>query len=233
MLVAAGLASSAPAGAQDPDVPIVGESVAGYDTLDWLGLGLRLALVIAVIWGAVWAMRWYVRRVNGDPTGSGRLLHVIESRALGPNRSLQLVRLGRRAVLVGVTPERINALLTLDDPDEVDDLTRSMAQPTAAPGVIEAAVARFSGSIARFGGRAAPSARGQVPPADAPLTSPDASVSRVWPEYASPPPAEDQDVTPASAQRLQATGTYRRASVAELQRAIEQARGQRPPGMQR
>jgi flagellar biosynthetic protein FliO len=217
-----------PASAQEPEV--VGDAVTGFGALDWFGLGLRLALVVAVIWGVVWAMRWYVRRMNGGPAGSGRLLHVVETRALGPNRSLQLVRLGDHAVLLGVTPDRINALLSLDDPDEVERLTEVAEQPAAVSGVVDAAIARLGGSLARFGGRRG-SPRPAAAPADAAPPSPPPALAR--PDDGPLAPAAGLDNTPPSAQRLQAAGSYRRARVAELQRAIERARGAQTEGAPR
>lgn len=99
-----------------------GSGVTSFGAGDWVNLGLRLALVVAIIWGVVAALRWYTRRLNGG-TLPGRQLQIVETRALGPNRSLYLVRLGSHAVLVGVTAERISPLLRIDDADEVELLT--------------------------------------------------------------------------------------------------------------
>ncbi|GMU41591.1 MAG: hypothetical protein AMXMBFR23_24570 [Chloroflexota bacterium] len=109
----------------------VGGSVSTFGFGDWIGLLLRLGLVLGVIWGAVAAMRWYVRRSQGMGGRNGlATLEVIETHALGPNRALHLVRLGDRAVLVGATPERITSLLTVDDPEEVRRLSE---RPEATP----------------------------------------------------------------------------------------------------
>lgn len=105
----------------------VGGGVTTFGLGEWFGLGIRLALVVAVIWAAVAAMRWYVRRMNGSSRrGAFGALEVLETHALGPNRSLHLVRLGDRAVLIGATQERITQLLTVDDPD---DLKRLLDEP--------------------------------------------------------------------------------------------------------
>jgi flagellar biogenesis protein FliO len=103
-----------------------GSGVTSFGAGDWLNLGLRLALVVAIIWGAVAGLRWYTRRLNGGSL-PGRQLQIVETRALGPNRSLHLVRLGSHAVLVGVTAERISPLLQIDDADEVERLTTTAA----------------------------------------------------------------------------------------------------------
>ncbi|MDO9445250.1 MAG: hypothetical protein Q7K37_08025, partial [Dehalococcoidia bacterium] len=47
------------------EVVEVGGGVSSFGLGDWVGLVLRLGLVLGVIWGAVAAMRWYVRRTQG------------------------------------------------------------------------------------------------------------------------------------------------------------------------
>lgn len=130
-LVASGRAFAQEAGAE---APAVGGGVAGYGTGDWLNLMLRLGLVLIVIWLSIVAMRWWMRRMNGATGGgSGHVLEVLESRSLGPNRSLQLVKLGNRAVLLGVTTDRINAVLEVTDPLEVERLAErpETVEPTS------------------------------------------------------------------------------------------------------
>lgn len=121
--------------------------VSGFDAGDWLGLGLRLAIVLVVIWVAVIAMRWYVRRSTGTPGGGpSRNVEVLETRALGPNRALHLVRVGDRAVLVGATAERISPLVAIEDPEEV----AALAPPgqTAPGGGLRALVGGLGGVLA-------------------------------------------------------------------------------------
>lgn len=99
-----------------------GGAVTSFGVGEWFGLILRLGLVIGVIWAAVYAMRWYTRRAGGDRPGATRAIEIVETRSMGPNRALHLVRIGGRAVLIGVTPERINALIEIDDPEVLDGL---------------------------------------------------------------------------------------------------------------
>ena len=142
--------------------PAVGESVAGYGVSDWLNLVLRLGLVLIVIWVSIMAMRWWVRRMNGATGGgSGRLLEVLESRSLGPNRSLQLVKLGNRAVLLGVTSDRINAVLEVTDPIEVERLSTPVM--TEEPTSFRDAISRL-GALTRRGAAPADGVTMQQPP---------------------------------------------------------------------
>lgn len=123
------LGTVAPAAAQEAAATAspIGGSVSGYSVTDWMNLILRLGLVLVVIWFAIMAMRWWVRRMNGAVGTRSGHLQIVESRSLGPNRSLQLVRLGNRAVLLGVTAEQISSVLEIDDPTEVERLVRPAA----------------------------------------------------------------------------------------------------------
>jgi flagellar biosynthetic protein FliO len=117
----------------------VGDSVASFGAAEWFALVLRLGLVIGVIWAAVYAMRWYTRRAGGERPSTMRTFDIVETRSLGPNRALHLVRIGERAVLIGVTPERINALMQIDDPEVLDGLeltTSGATRPSAAFGAL-------------------------------------------------------------------------------------------------
>jgi flagellar biogenesis protein FliO len=175
-------------------------------------------------------MRWYARRVNGGAAGSGRLLQVVETRTLGPNRSLQLVRLGHRAVLLGVTPDRINQLLTIDDPDEVERLTEASRAPAELPRTVEALVGRFGSMLPRFGKALigwSPPPRPRAaaaPPVVTPPPHAGFEAIRLDPMADEPQRDVSAEISSLAAQQLQAAGSYRRAQIAELQRAIERAR---------
>jgi len=134
--------------------------VAGYSTWDWIGLTFRMGAVLLVIWASVMAMRWYVRRMTGEANGGlTRALQIVETRALGPSRALHLVRIGDRAVLIGATPERINALMEIDDPAQLQKLFSGEHDAVRRPvgGVIAGLTmlpAMFSGARASLAARA-------------------------------------------------------------------------------
>src|SRR5690606_31503860 len=94
-------------------------------------------------------MRWYVRRMNRGANSGLRALEILETHALGPNRTLHLVRLGDRAVLVGATQERITQLLTVDDPEEFQ---RLIATPEDADVVETPRGMRGASAMALIGG---------------------------------------------------------------------------------
>jgi flagellar biogenesis protein FliO len=210
----------------------IGTAVPSYGILDWLNLGFRLTLVIGAIWVAVVGMRWYVKRVNGDGPRLGRQVQVLESRTLGPNRSLQLVRLGGRAVLLGVTAERINPLITIEDTEEVERLVEAATAVQPNPlrqfsGIASASLNRLAkpqqqgGSAASLAARPTTLARAlewlnPMPP------------KRTRPQYrtagAAGVPAR---AMPMAAQRARAASAYgQESALAAAQRAIASAQGQ-------
>lgn len=198
----------------DPAAPEVGSGVVSLSIWDWLNLVLRLGAVIAIIWAAFWAMRWYSRRIQAG-YGTSRALQLLETRALGPNRSLQLVRVGHRAVLVGVTPDRINQLLEIDDPDEVERLTIAATEPRASSSTATALaglISRLSRTATGPRTRAQPSAPFAFASSEPPVAPPFEAMTN-----------SDGTYAPA-AHQLQATAAYRNARIVELQRAIEDAR---------
>jgi flagellar biosynthetic protein FliO len=194
----------------------VGGGVVSLGFWDWIGLLSRLGIVLFVMWAAFWGMRWYMQRTQSGGGARGEL-EVMETRVIGPNRSLQLIRVGRRAVLVGVTPERISQLLEIDDPEEVERIVQALdAQRVATPGL-----SGLMGSVSRLSlpSRATqrPSrAAANVPFAVLPSEETTTGAALTGGEEFAPPAG--------ASQQLQASTAYRQARIAELQRAIEDAR---------
>lgn len=207
------------AGDGEGDVVDVGGGVLAFGGQDWFNLGLRLGLVLLVIWAAIVAMRWYVRRMNGEGGGGGRQLKIVETRSLGPNRSLHLVRIGDRAVLIGVTAERINHLLAIDDPEEVERLTRAVevvepgggATLSSMVGSLSSLIGAFRGGRPEAGRPPLERPRAAMPPAAPIIPTAEARARPAAPRMAASSPAPAQ---------------FRDDRVRELQRAIAAARGE-------
>jgi len=89
---------------------------------------LPLAVVLLLVLGAAWLVKRYLpaRRLV---TGSG-VLEIVARLPLAPRQSLVLVKMGRRMILVGVSPERVNTVCLVDDPDQVAELIGRMASET-------------------------------------------------------------------------------------------------------
>ena len=94
-----------------------------------------LAIVLAVIYGIAWVLK-QVKRSKED-RGQGTSLETTAVVALGPNRSLHLVRAGRELVLVGVAEHGVTPIRTYSEDEALelgliaeDDVRASTARRT-------------------------------------------------------------------------------------------------------
>lgn len=78
-----------------------------------------LAVVLLLVGGAFWAVR---RWVPAARSSGSTALQVVARIPVSPKQTLALVHFGRRFVLVGVSPDRLEALAQVTQPDEVADL---------------------------------------------------------------------------------------------------------------
>jgi len=104
-----------------------------------------LLVVLVVIGGAALLIKKYMPKSRSIFGGSD-VLRIVARTPVGTKQQLVLVKLGRRLVLLGVTPERINALNTIDDPNQVAMLMgeAASAQPTSMTQTFAAAMNRES-----------------------------------------------------------------------------------------
>ena len=72
-----------------------------------------LVVVILLAYGALYALRRMMGKRYGGGTGSGSL-EILQTTHVGPHKTISLVRIGQRSVLVGVTDHQISTLTELD-----------------------------------------------------------------------------------------------------------------------
>jgi flagellar protein FliO/FliZ len=77
-----------------------------------------LAIVLAVIYGVAWVLKQVKR--SKEERGQGTSLETTAVVALGPNRSLHLVRAGRELVLVGVAEHGVTPIRTYTEDEAID-----------------------------------------------------------------------------------------------------------------
>jgi flagellar protein FliO/FliZ len=77
-----------------------------------------LAIVLAVIYGVAWVLKQVKR--SKEERGQGTSLETAAVVALGPNRSLHLVRAGRELVLVGVAEHGVTPIRTYSEDEAID-----------------------------------------------------------------------------------------------------------------
>jgi flagellar biogenesis protein FliO len=125
-------------------------------------LGGSVILPMMIVVGTICGSAYFFRRlVNpGHKPGADNAIKVLSRQYLSSKQCLCLVRLGGRLVLLGVTPDRINAVAHIDDPEEVAGIMGDVSR--AGGSTFSAALAAFAGRRtgvdADGGGNAAESA---------------------------------------------------------------------------
>ncbi len=103
--------------------PAAGSAAPGIggapDIRQWMTSLAPLAIVIALIGGGAWGLRQWAGRGR---SGRHSLIRVLNRTFLSSKQSVALIRVGRTLMLVGITAEHIDALATIQDPQEVDRL---------------------------------------------------------------------------------------------------------------
>ena len=84
------------------------------DGPDLLSLGASTLIVV----GAVIVLGWLYSRLRFSGEGSGGLINVVASRALGPKERLLVVEVAGTTLLIGVTATDVQTLHTFDGPIE-------------------------------------------------------------------------------------------------------------------
>ena len=75
---------------------------------------------VALVLGLLAGLLWWLRRVAGGGGAAGRHIRVIETVSLGPNRSLHLVKVGGRGLLIASSPEHCGLISELAEfPEEM------------------------------------------------------------------------------------------------------------------
>lgn len=80
------------------------------DGPDILSLGLSMIIVVV----AVLALGWLYSRLRFNGGGSGSLIKIVASRALGPKERLMVVEVADQTLLVGMTATQVQTLHTFD-----------------------------------------------------------------------------------------------------------------------
>ncbi len=93
----------------------------------WYRTGGGALVVVLVLVGVLFAVvRKWSPSVRGGESG---VMKVVSRTALSPRHSLALVHLGRRLVLVGISPDRVDAVTEVTDAEEVAELSARLALP--------------------------------------------------------------------------------------------------------
>jgi flagellar protein FliO/FliZ len=111
--------------ASDPEVPKqAARTVASSDIATW---GIGLLIVLSVFFLCVWG----VRKLSGLTVGGAEKMRVVGGVSLGMREKVILVQVGKKQLILGVTPGRIETLHVLEGDDCLNkEEAVSMVAPT-------------------------------------------------------------------------------------------------------
>lgn len=99
-------------------------ATAATSTTPWYRTGFgALAIVLCALGGVAFLVRRWIptaRQLNGS------LVRIVGRTNISTKQSLVLVRLGRRLVLVGASPDRLDSIAEISDPHEVAELIANL-----------------------------------------------------------------------------------------------------------
>jgi flagellar biosynthetic protein FliO len=89
-------------------------------------IAVSLAFIVLLIWGAVWVMRRFSDGGLRPSAGEG-LVEVLGRTYIAPKKSVYVLRVGDRALAVGVTESTLTPLVELDLEETLSTCSESLA----------------------------------------------------------------------------------------------------------
>ncbi len=96
-----------------PGTDIPRQTVRTISSGDMLNWGMGLLLVLAIFFFCVWGLR----KLSGISVGGTERMRVVGGLSLGMREKVVLLQLGKKQLVLGVTPGRIEALHVLEGDD--------------------------------------------------------------------------------------------------------------------
>jgi flagellar biogenesis protein FliO len=97
---------------------------------------LALGLIVGLIYLTVWGLKvFWERKGLGNLGEEGKPIKILASTYLAPRKTLHLVEVGKRILVLGVGQEEIHCLDVITSPDEVEDLKQG--SQTAFPDLFQ------------------------------------------------------------------------------------------------
>ena len=94
-------------------------------------LAWRLGLAVVIIAGSIFALRWWGKKTAGPRSTTG-FIRVIDTLAIGNGRTVHLLAMGDRVIVVGATAQQLTFLNELTE-DEAQGILARSSQPADQP----------------------------------------------------------------------------------------------------
>jgi flagellar biogenesis protein FliO len=95
-----------------------------------LDLFTKLIVVLGIGYVSLLALRKWMGKSGTLPPAPGRLINVLESTSLGTNRSIHLVQVGPKIILLSSSHEQITVISDIHDPEFAAQLTAPSPPPS-------------------------------------------------------------------------------------------------------
>lgn len=97
---------------------------------------IKLGVVLGLLYLTMWVLRRYVLGSQARRTGTGRALgaiDILDSATLAPNRTVYLVEVADRVLVLGATTTALATLAEIREPEAIDLLKRGAGPTAMAP----------------------------------------------------------------------------------------------------
>ncbi len=92
----------------------------------------RIVLVLALLCAGLWGLFFFLKKSTGINVGDDPYLKSVASLPLGASRSVQVVTLGARAFMLGVTDQSVSLISEVDDRELIDAMNLAADKTTTA-----------------------------------------------------------------------------------------------------
>jgi flagellar protein FliO/FliZ len=137
VLLAPAYAHAATGSGEDTPLRLPADGGAKAHTASGSGSLVRTFVGLAIVLGVIYGIAWVLKQVkrSKEDRGQGTSLETTAVVALGPNRSLHLVRAGRELVLVGVAEHGVTPIRTYTEEEaiELGLVAEDDSEPDGAP----------------------------------------------------------------------------------------------------
>ncbi len=104
----------------------------------------RVVLVLAIVCAAIYGVVWLLKKTTVVNAANDPYLKSVSSLTLAPNKTVQVVTIGTKGYLVGVTDQAVSLIAEVDDRELLDAMNLAQDRKAAAP------QATFSSVLSQF-----------------------------------------------------------------------------------
>jgi flagellar protein FliO/FliZ len=94
---------------------------------------LRVVIVLAIVCAAIYGVVWLLKKTTVVNAANDPYLKSVSSITLAPNKTVQVVTIGSKAYLIGVTDQNINLIDEITDTELIDAMNLESERKASAP----------------------------------------------------------------------------------------------------